>query len=278
MAPDAAGFRSTFNLEPSTSSMTFADAKQRFSNRVADYIRYRPGYPTAVRDLLRAECLLSSGQIIADIGSGTGFLSELFLKNGNRVFGVEPNEAMRQAGEEYLAEYDNFVSLDGSAEATTLEDASVHFVICGQAFHWFEPAATRREFARILKPDGWVVVVWNERLTDTTPFLREYEALIRKFNTDYTKVNESYPREEQMKTFFGANGFRSYEVPNFQEFDFEGVAGRIRSSSYMPAPDHPNFAPMMDELRRIFDAHNQNGRVRLEYTTRIYLGHLAVST
>lgn len=254
---------------------TVADSKERFSNRVADYIRYRPGYPMAVRDLLRAECFLKSGHAIADIGSGTGFLSELFLKNGNRVFGVEPNEAMRQAGEEYLAEYDNFTSIKGSAEATTLEDRSVDFVLSGQAFHWFEPAATRREFARILKPEGWIVVVWNERLTDTTPFLRDYESLIQKFSTDYIKVNESYPREERMRNFFGATAFRSHKLPNFQECDFEGIAGRLRSSSYMPAADHPNSAPMMAELHRIFDAHNQDGKVRLEYTTRIYFGHLA---
>jgi SAM-dependent methyltransferase len=255
---------------------TITNSKERFSNRVSDYIRYRPGYPSAVRDLLRAECALKSGHAIADIGSGTGFLSELFLKNGNRVFGVEPNEAMRLAGEDYLASYDNFVSINGSAEATTLDDSRMDFVVSGQAFHWFEPAATRREFARILKPEGWVVVVWNERLTDTTPFLRDYEALIRKFNTDYTKVNESYPREEQMKNFFGANEHRSHEIPNFQEFDFDGAAGRVRSSSYMPTSDHPNFPAMMAELRRIFDAYNQDGRVRLEYTTRLYFGHLAV--
>src|ERR1700757_2147313 len=124
--------------------MTFADAKQRFSNRVADYLRYRPGYPTAARDVLRRECNLQPGHAIADIGSGTGFLSELFLKNGNRVFGVEPNDAMRQAGEEYLAEYDNFTSITGSAEASTLDDGSVDFVVSGQAFHWFEPVAARR--------------------------------------------------------------------------------------------------------------------------------------
>ena len=257
--------------------MTFVDAKERFSSRVADYIRYRPGYPSGVRDLLRAECNLRSGHVIADVGSGTGFLSELFLKNGNRVFGIEPNEAMRQAGEEYLASFDGFVSVDGSAESTTLDDACADFVVCGQAFHWFEPAATRREFARILKPDGWVVIVWNERLTDTTPFLRDYEALLRDFGTDYSKVNESYPREEQMRTFFAANAFRSYELPNFQDFDFEGLAGRVRSSSYMPAADQPRFAAMTAELRRIFEAHQQNSRVRMEYNTRLYFGHLRVS-
>ena len=175
------GFFFTSHESPVTSHMrmTFTDSKQRFSNRVADYIRYRPGYPSAVRDVLRSECGLKSGHVIADIGSGTGFLSELFLKNGNRVFGVEPNEAMRQAGEEYLASYDGFASVEGSAESTTLDDASVDFVTTGQAFHWFDQTAARSEFTRILKPSGWVVVIWNERLTDTTAFLRDYETLLR---------------------------------------------------------------------------------------------------
>ena len=252
--------------------MTFADSKDRFSARVADYLRYRPGYPSGVRDILRAECGLKSGHTIADIGSGTGFLSEIFLKNGNRIFGVEPNEAMRQAGEEYLASYDSFTSINGSAEATTLDDASVDFVAAGQAFHWFDRNAARREFVRILKPDGWVVVVWNERLTDTSAFLRDYESLLRQFGTDYARVKESYPTEQHMRDFFGVNAYSSHELPNFQEFDFEGLAGRLRSSSFSPTPDHPNYAPMMAELKRIFDAYNQQGNVRLEYSTHIYFG------
>src|SRR3984893_1752381 len=105
--------------------MTFTDAKQRFSNRVGDYLRYRPGYPTEALAPLRSECDLRPGHVIADVGSGTGFLSELFLKNGNRVYGIEPNEAMRQAGEEYLASYDGFASINGSAEATTLAGARI---------------------------------------------------------------------------------------------------------------------------------------------------------
>ncbi len=254
--------------------MSFADAKQRFSSRVADYVCYRPGYPPAMLDLLRAECGLRPGHVVADIGSGTGFLSELFLKNGNRVYGVEPNAEMRQAGEEYLASYDGFSSIEGSAESTTLEDASVDFVTAGQAFHWFEPNATRGEFIRILKPAGWVVVLWNERLTDTTPFLRDFEALLRKFGTDYSRVNESYPREEQMRSFFQSSAYRQQQIPNLQVFDFEGLAGRVRSSSYMPAQGHPNFAPLMSALENIFRVHQQDGSVRMEYLTRLYYGRL----
>ncbi|HLZ52607.1 MAG TPA: class I SAM-dependent methyltransferase [Candidatus Acidoferrum sp.] len=254
--------------------MPFADSTQRFSNRVADYVRYRPGYPPGIRDLLRAESGLRPGHVVADIGSGTGFLSELFLKNGNRVFGVEPNQAMREAGEEYLASYDGFTSVDGSAEATTLEPASVDFVTAGQAFHWFDRDAASREFQRILKPAGWLVVVWNERLVEASPFVRGYENLLRTFGTDYERVKENYPTEEHMREFFGLNQYRASQLPNSQEFDFDGLAGRLRSSSFIPAPDAPNFAPMLAELRRIFEANNKDGRVRLEYSTHVYFGRL----
>ena len=139
---------------------------------------YRPRYPLGVLNLLREHGQLSPAHAIADIGSGTGFLAELFLKNGNAVFGVEPNKEMREAGEEYLAAYPRFTSINASAEATTLLDASVDFVTAGQAFHWFAPEATHREFPRILRPNGWVAVVWNDRSTSSTSFADAYEDLL----------------------------------------------------------------------------------------------------
>jgi len=257
--------------------MTFADAKQRFSSRVADYLHYRPGYPSEAVAMLRAECGLCPGHVIADIGSGTGFLSELFLKNGNRVYGVEPNEAMRQAGEEYLASYDGFSSINGSAEATTLDNASVDFVTVGQAFHWFEPAATRREFLRILKPDGWVVVMWNERQTDT-PFASAYEDLLVKYGIDYTRVRESYPETASIRQFFGTASFSQRDLSNEQVLDWDGLAGRLRSSSYAPQEGHANYPPMMAGLQELFRANQQDGHVRMEYATHMYFGRLAKRT
>jgi SAM-dependent methyltransferase len=254
--------------------MTFTDAKQRFSSRVADYVRYRPGYPSEVLTLLRTECGLKPGHAIADIGSGTGFLSELFLKNGNRVYGIEPNDAMRQAGEEYLASYDNFSSINGSAEATTLEGNSVDFVSAGQAFHWFEPNATRAEFGRILKPNGWIVVLWNDRQMDT-PFAAAYEDLLVKYGTDYKRVRESYPEAHVMREFFGAGSFALHTLPNAQVLDWDGLVGRLRSSSYAPQEGHANYAPMMADLEELFRANQQEERVRMEYATHVYYGRLA---
>ena len=252
--------------------MTFTDAKQRFSDRVADYVRYRPSYPSALLGLLRSECALRPGHVIADIGSGTGFLSELFLKNGNRVYGVEPNEAMRRAGEEYLASDDGFSSIEGSAEATTLDDASVDFVTAGQSFHWFEHDNARREFARILKSGGWMVIAWNDRRMNEAPFTRAYENILERFGIEYKKVKDSYPEADRIRGFFST--FSQRDLPNYQILDWDSLCGRLRSSSFTPTEGHPNFAPMMEELRKLFGACEQDGQVRMEYFTRIYFGQI----
>src|SRR5581483_4013685 len=136
---------------------------QRFSSRVNDYVLYRPGYPAQILELLKTECGLTGDSEIADIASGTGIFTRMLLENGNRVFGVEPNDDMRKAGESFLASYRNFTSVAGTAEATTLADHSVDFVTAAQAAHWFHRERARKEFVRILRPGGWTVLIWNER-------------------------------------------------------------------------------------------------------------------
>lgn len=253
--------------------MLTSSPTHRFSNRVEDYLRYRPGYPRAVLEALREECGLAPECVVADIGSGTGLLAQLFLANGNLVYGVEPNAAMREAGERALEGLGNFRSLAGSAEATTLPDASVDFVVAGQAFHWFEMKAARKEFRRVLKPGGWVAVIWNERRKDT-PFLHAYEHLLRTYGTDYAQVAAMYPQQARMEEFFGAGKFHHRFFPNAQDFDFDGLRGRLLSASYAPAKEHPNHEPMLAELKRLFDEHEKDGRVSVEYITRLYYGHL----
>ena len=261
-------------MSEASRNVTFADSKNRFSNRVADYLRYRPRYPAGVLDLMRMQCLLTPAHAVADIGSGTGFLAELFLRNGNAVFGVEPNKEMREAAEEYLTPYPRFTSMDGSAEATGLGDASVSFVTAGQAFHWFEPEATRREFVRILRPNGWVAIVWNDRSTATSGFGHAYEDLLVRYGTDYTRVKDSYPTAEDISSFFEHRDFQTHELPNHQIFDLQGLRGRLRSSSYAPAEGQANFAPMMEELDQLFATHQQNDQVRMDFSTWVYLGQL----
>lgn len=251
-----------------------ADPVTRFSSRAESYAKYRPGYPDGVLDVLRTDCGLTETSIVADVGSGTGILSEMFLRRGNTVFGVEPNAAMRDVAERLLRSFGNFESVDGSAEATTLAAHSVDFITAAQAFHWFDRSRARREFARILKPEGWAVLIWNERRLDSTPFLRDYEALLLHHGTDYQEVRHENVAGE-IAQFFAPQTFQLKLLENFQHFNYESLKGRVCSASYTPEPGHPNFEPMFSELTRIFDKHNNQGIVTFEYQTTVYYGHLA---
>lgn len=253
--------------------MKVKDATQRFSSRVDNYVRYRPGYPQEVIELLKDECRLTQESVIADIASGTGIFTRLLLENGNRVFGVEPNADMRRAGEELLASCPTFTSVDGKAEATTLPAASVDLVTAAQAAHWFDREKARAEFVRILKPGGWTVLVWNERLTDTTLFLRAYERLLVAYGTDYQDVRHERTTDE-IADFFAPAQFETRRFPMNQDFDYPALEGRLLSSSYTPSSDQPNYLPMLRELRRIFDDHQENGRVQVKYETRAFYGRL----
>jgi SAM-dependent methyltransferase len=245
----------------------------RFDSRVANYAAYRPGYPQELIAFLRDELGLSPESVVADVGSGTGILAGLLLREGCRVFAVEPNAAMREAAEAALGHDPNFLSVAGTAEATTLGDASVDLVTAAQAFHWFDAGRARAESRRILKPAGRAAVVWNNRRTDSTPFLRDYEKLLRRFGTDYAQVAATYGDADGLRKFF-ASGHRTERFDNSQLFDFEGLKGRLLSASYVPLAGHPSHGPMLEELRRVFDAHQQGGRVRIEYDTDVYYGRL----
>ncbi|MFP3941833.1 MAG: class I SAM-dependent methyltransferase [Thermoanaerobaculia bacterium] len=265
---------------------------ERFSGRVADYVRYRPGYPDALLETLVEATGLGPGRVVADVGSGTGISTELLLRSGARVLAVEPNPEMRLAAEERLGGEPRFRSVAGTAEATTLPDASVDLVTAGQAFHWFDPERTRREWLRILRgrPEergadrpasrepggpgpagGWVALFWNARQTDTTPFLRDYEALLHRFGTDYHAVDHTRLGPERFESFFRGS-YTGHTFPNRQVLDFERLRGRLLSSSYTPAPGHPDHEPMLAELRRLFDRHQDGGHVQILYDTQLHLG------
>ena len=253
--------------------MPATNATSRFSNRVENYIRYRPGYPAEVVRLLKSACGLTPERVVADIASGTGIWTRALLENGNRVYGVEPNAEMRQAGERLLASFPKFISVDGKAETTTLADASVDFVTAAQAAHWFDRPAARCEFKRILQSEGWLVLLWNERDVDGTPLLREYEQLLLAYGTDYADVRHERTTEA-VNEFFDPAPYEESAFPMRQEFDYAGFEGRLLSSSYAPGPEHPKHAPMLRELRRIFEKHASDGRVVFDYKTRVYLGKL----
>ena len=256
------------------------DGLNRFSNRVDNYIKFRPSYPEEVIVFLKKNGMLNEQTVVADIGSGTGISAELFLKNNNIVYGVEPNKEMREAADRLLKDYSNFKSVDATAENTGLENNSVDLIVAGQAFHWFDKEKCKEEFKRILRPGGTVVLMWNDRRTDTTQFLQAYEDFIKMFATDYLEVNHKNIDEKIFNNFFeGAclpdrQAYKMESFLNYQHFDLEGLKGRILSSSYMPAEDHTDFNYMMSVLKKIFTRFAENGKVKIEYDTKVYYGQL----
>jgi SAM-dependent methyltransferase len=247
----------------------------RFSNKVDNYVRYRPGYPPELLQLLKSECGLTPNSVIADIGSGTGILSRLLLDNGSTVFGVEPNPEMRAAGERLLASHKKFHSIAATAESTGLPAHCIDLITAAQAAHWFDTERARAEFVRILKPgSGWVVLIWNERRIDSTPFLAAYEQLLLTYGTDYEKVRHENITSNIDK-FFASSPFEYRQFENCQRFDYTALEGRLLSSSYIPEASHPRHAAMLQELRRLFEVHQVGGQVIVEYDTRIYYSQLA---
>jgi SAM-dependent methyltransferase len=251
------------------------DSTQRFTGRVEDYARYRPGYPPELLDLLRRECGLTENTVVADVGSGTGILARLFVDNGNRVIAVEPNDEMRRAGELLLAGHGRLESITGTAEATTLSQGSVDLITAGQAFHWFDPAPAREEFARVLRPHGKVVLVWNDRRKHGRPFSEAYEWLLKTYSTDYAEVEHGRKGSlENICRFFAPNPVRTATFDNWQILDYDSLLGRLRSSSYVPAEGQPGHHEMLTDLEGIFRDHENGGRVVMEYDTRAYYSSL----
>jgi SAM-dependent methyltransferase len=248
------------------------DSKQRFSDRVGDYVKYRPHYPAALLSYLQTSISFDTSRIVADIGSGTGISTELFLRNGNRVYAVEPNEAMRTKAEELLSGYPGFVSIDGTAEATGLPEASIDLIVAGQAFHWFDPVKARQEFVRIARPGATAALVWNERLV-LTNFEKEYEDLILNAGGDYKTINHKNIAASQIGAFFHPETFVLRSFDNEQIFDLEGLKGRLLSSSYIPK-EGPGHDVMLRELEELFARHQSGGKVRVGYETKLYTGRM----
>jgi ubiquinone/menaquinone biosynthesis C-methylase UbiE len=246
---------------------------ERFSNRVENYVKYRPTYPAQVLDLFRDRMNLQNDSTIADIGSGTGISSKLFLENDNEVFGVEPNQAMREAAESFLQDFPNFKSIDGMAENTNLENESVDLIVAAQAFHWFDRVNTRKEFKRILRDKGFIALMWNERQLDSTAFLRDYERLLIRFGTDYETVRHENITKETLQDFFRTD-FEQKTFSHVQQVDFEGLKGRMLSSSYIPTAENPRFGEMIENLESLFAQHNENGRIEILYDTKIFYGQI----
>lgn len=247
----------------------------RFADRVDNYIKYRPHYPKQMMEYLLSKNIVKENAVVADIGSGTGISSEPFIKQNFNVFAIEPNKEMREAAENIFSNNKNFHSLNASAEKTTLKDQSIDVIISGQSFHWFDKEKTKLEFKRILKPGGYVVLIWNDRRIDSNDFLKSYEDFLKACGTDYKEVNHKNTQDKKIfDAFFGEDNYKEKWFDNFQEVDYTGLKGRVLSSSYMPNEGHKDYEHMVYCLKKVFARYQQNDSVRLEYDTKIYYGQL----
>jgi ubiquinone/menaquinone biosynthesis C-methylase UbiE len=245
------------------------ETAERFNKRVQNYVKYRPQYPPEMLELFRQEMNLTKSSAIADIGSGTGISARVFLENDNQVIGIEPNQLMRDASKEYLSDYSNFKVVNGTAENTTLADKSIDLIIAAQAFHWFNNAKTLKEFRRILKENGFVALIWNERQLQANKFLINYEQFLIEFGTDYTQVRHDTINKKTLQDFFEKE-IHSATYSNSQTLDFEGLLGRTLSSSYMPSEENPRFNEMKKSLKRLFAEYAEKGRITILYNTNIF--------
>ena len=251
-----------------------ANSTERFSDRAGNYAAARPGYPAAIATTLIAELKLPPGAVVADIGSGTGLSCEPFLRAGLTVIGVEPNEAMRVAGDAQLARFERFRSVSGTAEATTLPKASVDLLIAAQAFHWFDIAPARVEALRILKPPPLAALIWNDRVSTGSAFAEGYEQLLLDFGIGYAEIMHRHAHEDSVAAFFGHREFRVKTFTNPTVLDYATLVARLNSASYVPKPDAPTYAAMIARLRQLFDADEKNGRVTMDYVTRVFYAAL----
>ncbi|HVI45314.1 MAG TPA: class I SAM-dependent methyltransferase [Chitinophaga sp.] len=246
---------------------------ERFSSRVENYVKYRPHYPAAIVPYLKTETGLTSDALIADIGSGTGISTQLFLENGNKVFAVEPNTEMREKAEQLLHHFPGFISIAGTAEHTTLPDVSVDFIIAGTAFHWFNQAAARAEFRRILKPGGFVTLMWNVRQS-ALPFEHGYENLLHQYGTDYKDMEHRKVDASTLASFFAPYACTEHSFQNAQFMDYPALKGRLLSASYTPEKGHPSYDPMIKGLEELYEQYQQDGVVKFHYETKLYTGQL----
>ncbi len=251
---------------------------ERFTGRVADYERYRSRYPSAVIDLLVERCGLTREAKVADIGAGTGMLSELFLENGNPVLAVEPNDDMRASCERLTETWSQLVVKKGTAETTGLDDASVDFIVAGRAFHWFDPEPTKREFERILRPGGWVVLVSNSRVRDDSPQSVAYESLLREHGTDYADNRKRYEIEPRVNAFFSGGELFREQIPGEQRVTLDGLIGLTQSLSVSPLPGDSNYEPMLNALGGFFAKWQRDGELVMKTVCKLACGRFTAKS
>ena len=265
----------TFQGKQTQKRHLMIDSTRRFTSTVANYVRYRPDYPQALLDKIIERTGVNVASSIADIGAGTGIFSKLLLDNNLSVTAIEPNRYMLGAAKETLSSYQDFRHLNNSAEQTGLTPRSVDLICVAQAFHWFNQDKTLAEFKRVLKPCGYIALIWNQR-ENQHPFQNQYDSLLKKYATDYENINHMNMPQAQIARFFAPGQMRTFDFTNAQQFDLNGLIGRIKSCSYCPSEDSADFSELSLALERLFNLYSQDGLIDFAYNCKLYIGRLHV--
>lgn len=239
----------------------------RFTGRSEDYDRYRQRYPAgALLPFLRTWCQLSPEMLVADVGAGTGMLAEVFLQNGNSVVAIEPNREMRERCAHLVQRWPRLSVQNATAEATQCSDHSIDIVSAGRAFHWFDTERALTEFQRILKPQGWVVLVAAGRSKNTSEQAQAYEQLLIEYGTDYEYVRHGYRIHEDLDMLFRGGTVHRTELHDVQTLRWEELVGQTMSLSMVPRPGHAKHDGMMQALRQYFDRYSHNKTLSMPVT------------
>ncbi len=249
------------------------DSTERFSGKADVYERCRPGYPEEWLDDLVRMLGLSCGSVVADVGSGTGKLTRHLMERGLSVYAVEPNDEMRAVAERTLGGYEGFRSRRGTAEATGLDGACADLVTAGQAFHWFDAAAFRKECRRILRNEGRVALVWTSRVADD-PVVLANARLCAEFCAEFKGFSGGMEQEgdSRFRRFFRDGVYEFREYANDLTFDLKGFLGRNLSASYALREGDAGYAAYLDALVRLFESASRDGVLTIPHRTRSYWG------
>nr|WP_302597908.1 class I SAM-dependent methyltransferase [uncultured Cellulosilyticum sp.] len=247
--------------------------EKRFDGLGKIYAKFRPSYPDDFIDYLYSNAGLTKDSVVADVGAGTGILTEQLLLKGSKVFAVEPNENMRNMAEENLHRFKGFISVSATAENTKLLDNSIDFITVAQAFHWFDKQAFKKECQRILKPNGKVILVWNSR-DEKSQLIQLNEAINKKYCTDFKGFSGGISSVIENNAFddFFTGEFEVCVFDNPLYFDEKGFIGRNLSSSYAPKEHDDMYDAYVSELKAVFEVYNKNGILMMPNFTRSYIG------
>ena len=246
------------------------DNTQRFNKKVTNYIKYRPNYSPEMITTLINQIGLNSKSVVADIGAGTGIFTRQLADYVGSVYAVEPNIPMFEALEVLSKSNLNIVFINAPAESTTLPDNSVDCICVAQAFHWFDKDKTKREFKRILRKSGKVILIWNWPVINN--IVIEYDKLLTKYCPEFKGYNDDSKSFDKDYSGFFSNGYSHYEFENYQKLVKESFIGECLSSSYAPNSKDKYYHQLITDLNTFFEKYSKNEELLFPLKSHCFIG------